>query len=443
METRFSSANLQNPDIAAANDILRKCVHCGFCTATCPSYVLLGDELDSPRGRIYQIKEMLEAEAPAPAATVKHVDRCLSCLSCMTTCPSGVDYLRLIDQARSHIEKSFRRPLPERLLRALIAHLVPRPRLFRLALLAARLVRPLAAFLPGRLGALVDLAPARLEAPSPTATPQVFAAQGKRRKRVALLTGCAQQVLGIAINEATVRILRRHGCEVVVSPSGCCGALEFHMGREDQARVRARRAIAAWTAELDGAGLDAVVVNASGCGSTVKDYGHMFRDDEAWRLRAERIASIAVDISELLLELGLEKAAAPPAPDLLVAYHDACSLQHGQKLSAPPRQLLRTAGFELREVPEGHLCCGSAGTYNMLQPGLSGRLGRRKAANLETTGGAVVAVGNLGCLVQISQHSALPVVHTVELLDWASGGPRPHALAQAHCSAADASYLSG
>ncbi len=429
METRFSSENLQNPDIAAANDILRKCVHCGFCTATCPSYVLLGDELDSPRGRIYQIKEMLEAEAPARAATVKHVDRCLGCLSCMTTCPSGVDYLRLIDQARSHIETSFRRPLPERLLRALIANLVPRPRLFRLALAGAWLARPLARLLPGRLGALVGLAPARLEAPSPDATPQVFAAEGTRRKRVALLAGCAQQVLGAAINEATVRVLRRHGCEVVVSPSGCCGALEFHMGREDQARTRARRAIAAWTAELDGEGLDAVVVNASGCGSTVKDYGHMFRDDDAWCQRAERIAALARDVSELLLELGLEKATVQSS-DLVVAYHDACSLQHGQKLSAPPRQLLRDAGYDLREVPEGHLCCGSAGTYNMLQPELSERLGRRKAANLETTTAAVVAVGNLGCLVQISQHTALPVVHTVELLDWASGGPKPRRISQ-------------
>ncbi len=427
METRFTTTSLLDPDIAAANDILRKCVHCGFCTATCPSYVILGDELDSPRGRIWQIKEMLETGEPAPAATVKHVDRCLSCLSCMTTCPSGVDYLRLVDQARGHIEQSFRRPLSERLLRSLIAHLVPRPRLFRLALAGAWLVRPIAALLPGRLGALVALAPARLQGPSPAATPQVFAALGQRRKRVALLTGCAQQVLGAAINEATVRLLRRHGCEVVISPAGCCGALDFHLGREDQARARARRAIAAWTAELEGAGLDAVVINASGCGSTVKDYGHMFRDDEAWRGRAERIAGLALDVSELLLELGLEKPAVPQ-PDLTVAYHDACSLQHAQELSAPPRQLLRAAGFELREVPEGHLCCGSAGTYNMLQPELAGRLGRRKAANLETSGGAVVAVGNLGCLVQISQHSALPVVHTVELLDWATGGPRPRAM---------------
>jgi len=430
MQTRFSEAQLADPQIIEANDILRKCVHCGFCTATCPTYVMLGDELDSPRGRIYLIKEMLEGGKPATARTVRHLDRCLTCLSCTTTCPSGVDYMHLLEQGRSRIEETYQRPLGDRLLRGLLKWLLPRPGLFRLAMMAGKLARPVAGLMPGRLSAIVRMSGVRISGPSPDDRPQVFASSGERKMRVALLTGCAQKVVGAGINEATIRLLRRHDCEVVVAEgAGCCGALTQHMGDEDAARVSARANITAWLREADGAGLDAVVINASGCGTTVKDYGHLFRHDPEWSAKAEKISALAVDITELMAKIGLGDIVADPARDeLTVAYHAACSLQHGQKILQPPRELLKASGFNVREIPESHLCCGSAGTYNLLQPEIAGRLGTRKAENIKSTGADVVAAGNVGCMVQIESHSGLPVVHTVELLDWATGGPRPSAL---------------
>lgn len=430
MQTRFSPDQLASPDIVEANDILRKCVHCGFCIATCPTYVLLGDELDSPRGRIYLIKEMLEGGKPATARTVRHLDRCLTCLSCTTTCPSGVDYLHLLDLGRQRIEETYRRPLGDRLLRGLLKWLLPKPRLFRLAMIGGKLARPFASLMPGRLSALVRMSGTPLSPPSPGDKAQTFAAEGARRLRVALMTGCAQKVIGGDINQATIRLLRRHGCEVVVAEgAGCCGALTQHMGDAAAAQASARANIAAWTRELDAGGLDAVVINASGCGTTVKDYGHLFRHDDAWSAKAERIAGLTVDITELMAKLGLQGVVEDPARrDLAVAYHAACSLQHGQKVLAAPRDLLKAAGFTLREVPESHLCCGSAGTYNLLQPDIAEDLGRRKAANIAATGADIVAAGNIGCMVQIESRIDLPVVHTVELLDWATGGPKPRAL---------------
>ncbi|GAB4175594.1 MAG: glycolate oxidase subunit GlcF [Thalassobaculales bacterium] len=396
-------------------------MHCGFCTATCPTYVLLGDELDSPRGRIYLIKGMLEDGGPADATVARHVDRCLSCLSCMTTCPSGVDYMHLVDHARAHVEATYARPLPERLLRRLIAAVLPRPWLFRLALRGAAIARRFAAWLPGRLRGLVEMAPGVLPPPSPLGRPASHAAQGPRRRRVALLAGCAQQVLAPQINEATVRLLTRLGCEVVVAEgAGCCGALTHHMGRPDASHAAARANIAAWTAS----GVDAVVVNASGCGTTVKDYGHMFAQDPQWRERAAAISAMARDICELLAELGVGGRA---PEQITVAYHAACSLQHGQKIREAPKDLLRGAGFAVREPAEPHLCCGSAGTYNLLQPELAGRLKSRKQGHLAATGADVVATGNIGCMMQL-QGGGPPVVHTVELLDWATGGPKPAAL---------------
>lgn len=428
MQTNFSLAQLADADVAEAEQILRKCVHCGFCTATCPTYVLLGDELDSPRGRIYLIKNMLEAGAPADETVVRHVDRCLSCLSCMTTCPSGVHYMHLVDHARTHIERTYRRPAPERALRQLLALVLPRPWLFRLALRGARLARPFAGLLPGRLRGLMAMAPARVAPASPQDRPQVFAAEGPRRQRVALMTGCAQQVLDPAINAATIRLLTRHGCEVVVARgAGCCGALTHHMGKEKPALASVRANVAAWWRELDGDGLDAIVINASGCGTTVKDYGHMLREEPAWADKAARISALTVDVSELMQGLGL-KAPVADAPALAVAYHAACSLQHGQGVRAAPKALLAAAGFQVLDVPEGHLCCGSAGTYNLLQPELAGRLLARKVANIEGLQPDVVAAGNIGCMVQIGGGTGVPVVHTVELLDWATGGPKPATL---------------
>jgi glycolate oxidase iron-sulfur subunit len=425
MQTHFSLTQLADADTAEANKILRACVHCGFCNATCPTYVLLGDELDGPRGRIYLIKEMLEKARPATADVVKHVDRCLSCLSCMTTCPSGVHYMHLVDQARDRIEQTYRRPLADRVLRALLALVLPRPVLFRLALIGATLIRPLTSSLPARLRLLATMVPRHLPSASSVDRPQTFATDGTPRKRVALLSGCAQQVLAPQINEATVRLLTRHGCEVVVAAgAGCCGGLTHHMGRPALGFARAN--IDAWTRVLERGGLDAIVINASGCGVTVKDYGYMLREDAAYAGKAARISALAKDVSEIMSEIGLAPRVGAVAGR--VAYHAACSLQHGQKLRREPQALLAAAGFTVVEVPEAHLCCGSAGTYNMLQPELAAQLQERKVANIEGTHPDMVAAGNIGCIEQIARATSLPVVHSVELLDWATGGPKPRAL---------------
>jgi len=429
MQTHFSLAQLADPDVKEADGILRKCVHCGFCTATCPTYVLLGDELDSPRGRIYLIKDMLEHDRPASAEVALHIDRCLSCLSCMTTCPSGVHYMHLVDQARARIEETYARPLPERMMRWMLALVLPYPGRFRLALMGARLAKPFAALMPGRLKGLVAFAPSSVPKASPVDRPQVFEAEGPRRRRVALLAGCAQQVLDPSINEATVRLLTRHGCEVVVAAgAGCCGALVHHMGRTHDSQAAARANIDAWTREMAGAGLDAIVINASGCGTTVKDYGFMLRTDAAYAAKAARVSALTRDISELMTELGLARPVAPES--LTVAYHSACSLQHGQGVRAEPKALLAAAGFAVRDVPEGHLCCGSAGTYNLMQPALAMRLRDRKLANIASLEPDVIATGNIGCMAQLAAGTAIPVVHTVHLLDWATGGPKPRALAK-------------
>jgi glycolate oxidase iron-sulfur subunit len=401
-------------------------VHCGFCTATCPTYQVLGDELDSPRGRIYLIKDMLEQGRPADARTVAHIDRCLSCLACMTTCPSGVHYMHLVDHARAYIEATYRRPLSDRLLRWMLARILPYPRRFRLALMAARLGRPLAPLLPdARLRAMLALAPRQTPAPLASDRGRVFPSQGPRRMRVALMLGCAQRVLNPAINEATIRLLCRLGCEVVVPPDqGCCGALTHHMGKASEAEDKAAHLIRAVMAEVRGGGLDALVINTSGCGTVVKDYGHIFRQTPLAE-EAATVAALAADVTEVVSRLGLP--AAPPQ-GIRVAYHAACSLQHGQQIKATPKDLLKRAGFEVVEPAESHLCCGSAGTYNLMQPEISGQLKARKVAALEARGPQVIAAGNIGCMIQIGSGTDVPVVHTVELLDWATGGTRPAAL---------------
>lgn len=426
MKTEFTLAQLADPDIAEADKILRACVHCGFCTATCPTYVLLGDELDSPRGRIYLIKEMLEKGRAATEEVVKHIDRCLSCLACMTTCPSGVHYMHLVDHARTHIEETYRRPLLERALRAVLAITLPSPSLFRISLRLAALAKPFGALLPRRglaakLKAMLALAPATLPPAGPAAG-AVFPAQGPRRGRVALLQGCAQQVLSPDINDATIRLLTRHGIEVVLCKEEvCCGALVHHLGRHEEALAAARRNVDAWLA----AEVDAVLITASGCGTVIKDYGFMLREDASCAARAAIASALALDVSEYLARLGLAGA----APPLKVAYHSACSMQHGQKITQLPKDLLSRAGFAVHDVPEGHLCCGSAGTYNILQPEIAARLRDRKVANIESIRPDVIATGNIGCITQIAGATSIPITHTVELLDWATGGPRPKALA--------------
>lgn len=428
MRTDFTPAQLLDPDTAQSEKILRACVHCGFCTATCPTYVLLGDELDSPRGRIYLIKNMLEAGGTVPEETVIHIDRCLSCLACVTTCPSGVNYMHLVDHGRRHIEEHYRRPLVERLLRRVLGAVLSRPERFRAALGAARIARLFAALLPARLRAMLELAPRAVPPASLADRPQVFPAAGERRMRVALLAGCAQQVLAPEINAATIRLLNRHGCEVVIAEGGgCCGALTHHLGQEAPALGFARANIDAWGREIAASGLDAIVVNASGCGTMVKDYGFLMREDPAYAAKAARISALARDVSEVVASLGIARQT-PDGRKLRVAYHSACSLQHGQMLHREPKELLIAAGYDAVDVPEAHLCCGSAGTYNLLQPELAAALRERKLANIALTGADVVAAGNIGCITQLASGAGVPVVHTVELLDWATGGPRPRAL---------------
>jgi glycolate oxidase iron-sulfur subunit len=422
MQTRFSPEQLTDSDVAQSERVIRKCVHCGFCTATCPTYVLLGDELDSPRGRIYLIKEMLETEAQPTAEVVKHIDRCLSCLACVTTCPSGVDYGRLIDHARACVEDRYRRPLADRFWRAVLAWLLPDRRRFAAALRLAPLARPFRRWLVGPLapaGAMLALAPKRIAAPEPV-KPSGEHAKG----RVILLRGCAEAVLAPQIRAATTRLLNRMGFETItVEEEGCCGALTHHMGREEAARVAARRNIDAWTAEIARGPVAAILTTASGCGVMLKDYGYVLRDDPAYAEAAARISALVQDITEFIDQVGLPEPV--DHPPTRVAYHAACTLQHGQKITTTPKRLLTAAGFEVRDPIEGHLCCGSAGTYNILQPAIAVQLQQRKAANLAATNADVIAAGNIGCLTQIRAGSQMPVLHTVQLLDWATGGPTP------------------
>ena len=426
MQTTFSPEQLQNPATARSNEILRNCVHCGFCTATCPTYQVLGDELDSPRGRIYLIKDMLENDRDPDEKVVKHIDRCLSCLACMTTCPSGVHYMHLVDHAREYIEERYKRPLTDRVLRWVLAQILPYPMRFRVALLGAKIGRPFARLMPdARLRAMLEMAPDHIPPVSRNDDPQSFAPKAEKKMRVALMTGCAQKALNTDINDATIRLLTRLGCEVVVAEgAGCCGALTHHMGKTAQSHATAAKNIRAWAREMDGDGLDAIVINTSGCGTTVKDYAHMFRND----LLAEdaaRVAGLAMDVSEVLMKLELPAQA---AQDMTIAYHAACSLQHGQQIKTYPKDLLKRAGFKVVEPADSHLCCGSAGTYNLMQPEISGQLKERKVRTLEAKNPDIIAAGNIGCMMQIGSAAGVPVVHTVELLDWATGGPRPPAL---------------
>ena len=428
MQTFFKPDQLIDPDFKRSNEILRACVHCGFCTATCPTYQVLGDELDSPRGRIYLIKDMLENNRIPDARTVKHIDRCLSCFACMTTCPSGVHYMHLIDHARAYINDHYKRPWHDRALRWVLAQVIPYPTRFRLALLGAKIARPFVRFVPdARLRAMISMAPKQVPPVSRNDDPQSFAPIVPKKKRVALMTGCAQRALNTDINDATIRVLRRFGCEVVVpKDQGCCGALTHHMGKVDASHASAEANIRAWMAEINGEGLDAIVINTSGCGTTVKDYGHMFRDTPLAQ-EAATISALAKDISEVLVDLDLPKG---DDKDMTIAYHAACSLQHGQKIKDHPKTLLKHAGFRVAEPRDPHLCCGSAGTYNLLQPEISGQLKDRKVKTLEAVNPDIIAAGNIGCMMQIGSATSVPIVHTVELIDWATGGPKPAALAQ-------------
>ena len=427
METNFSLVQLADPATAESEEILRACVHCGFCTATCPTYALLGDELDSPRGRIYLIKDMLENDRPASERVVKHVDRCLSCLSCMTTCPSGVNYMHLVDHARAHIEETYKRSLLDRTARNMLAFVMPYPRRFRVLVRFAVIAKLISPLLPSRLRAMLALAPSTPMSGRLINGRNVWPADGARKKRVLLMQGCVQQVLASRINDATIRLLTRLGCEVVIADgSGCCGGLTHHLGKKSQALDAVRANVRSWMQEHSAEPVDAIVINASGCGTTVKEYGFMLRNDAELAEAAQTVSALTRDISELLDETGLPEVSRPKKMN--VTYHSACSLQHGQKITIAPKTLLAAAGFSVTEPRESHLCCGSAGTYNMLQPEIASQLRDRKAENIARSAPDLVATGNLGCMMQLQDAVEVPVVHTVELLDWATGGPTPHGL---------------
>jgi glycolate oxidase iron-sulfur subunit len=431
MQTNFTAEQLRDPRLEESDRILRRCVHCGLCTAVCSTYVVLGDERDSPRGRIYLMKDMFEGGRDPSVEVRRHIDRCLSCLSCMTTCPSGVDYMHLVDHARAYIEERSPRPAKSRFMRELLARVVPYPRRFRWALRAAPFGRPLRGFMRRiglhELATMIDMAPAVLPRPAHFLGPGTAATKSERRARVILLAGCAQQVLRPSINDATIRLLARRGIDVVVAPgAGCCGALVHHLGRENDAKAQARRNIDAWLKEMGKGPVDAVIVNASGCGTVVKDYAHLLADDPNYAQKAKQIADLARDVSEFVAGTGI--GAPMRWSSIKVAYHSACSLQHGQRITDEPKMLLTQAGYSVVEVPEGHICCGSAGTYNILQPDIATQLRDRKIQHIKTTRPDVVAAGNIGCITQLAGGMTIPVVHTVELLDWAYGGPVPRGL---------------
>lgn len=435
MQTNFTLEQLADPHVAHSEKILRICVHCGFCTATCPTYNILGDELDSPRGRIYLMKNMLESGADADEKTVKHIDRCLSCLSCMTTCPSGVHYMHLVDHARAHIENTYKRPWHDRLIRETLAFVLPHPNRFRLSLLAALFAKPFAGLMSAmggpmaRLGAMLSLAPGKVPARGPEPGSSFAAATPTTAGRVAVLSGCAQPVLNPGINQATIDLLTRKGIEVVLpSGEGCCGALVHHMGKEHDALVAARRNVDVWMREIDGQGLDAIIITASGCGTTIKDYGHMLRLDPAYAEKAVAVADLACDITEYLERIDL--GTPTQVSGLTLAYHSACSMQHGQKITTTPKTLLKAAGFTVKDVPQGHFCCGSAGTYNIMQPKIARQLRDNKVANIQSTDPDLIATGNIGCMTQIGTGTDLPIIHTVQLLNWAYGGRMPDELIQ-------------
>ena len=429
MQTNFTKKQLQDTNISSADGILRKCVHCGFCNATCPTYQIVGDELDGPRGRIYLIKDMLENDKPANEKITKHIDRCLSCYSCMTTCPSGVNYMHLVDHARNHIEKTFTRPFFDRLIRSLLSKILPSPTLFRIAGYSARLFYPFRFLFPKKIKNMLRYMPNSFPA-SKQENKEVYPSAGKTYARVALLTGCVQRVISPQINDATIDILNRHGVEVIVPKQvDCCGSLNHHLGKEDLAHKSFINNINSWFNWYEEKNLDAILVTTSGCGTTLKDYGYIFRDhpDKELRRKAKMVSSLAKDVTEYLgknIKLNYVKK----DKKFTIAYHSACSMQHGQKIHSQPMDLLKKTGNEIVEIPDGHLCCGSAGTYNLLQDEMAAELLKRKVSNIDKVKPDFISTGNIGCMTQISSGTKIPIVHTIEILNWYTGGEKPIAI---------------
>jgi len=432
METHFSKEQLKDKDNKSSEKIFRKCVHCGFCNATCPTYQLLGDELDGPRGRIYLIKDMLEKNKPANEKIVKHIDRCLSCYSCMTTCPSGVNYMHLIDHGRAHIEKTYKRPFSDRLVRNFLSVVLTNSFNFKFISFLIKFIRPLRFLFPKKIEEMIKLMPKKF--PKKTLSKmRVYHAKNKKKTiaRVALLTGCVQQVISPQINEATIRLLNRHGIEVVVPKEiNCCGSLNHHLGKNKIAHETFKKNISIWYNEYLNNGLDAIISNTSGCGTTLKDYAFIIRSDNDFRKKAKKISELTKDISEYLedkVKLNFVKTSTNEKK-YKVAYHSACSLQHGQKVHIGPINLIKKTGNEVVEISDGHLCCGSAGTYNLLQSEIAKKLLKNKIENIEKIKPKFISTGNIGCITQISQGTKIPILHTVEIIDWYTGGPKPKVL---------------
>jgi glycolate oxidase iron-sulfur subunit len=429
MQTTFTKKQLQDNNVNSSEKIIRKCVHCGFCNATCPTYQIAGDELDGPRGRIYLIKDMLEKNKPANEKITKHIDRCLSCYSCMTTCPSGVNYMHLVDHARNHIEKTFVRPFFDRFLRAFLSKILPSPTLFRMAGYSVRLFYPFRFIFPKKIKNMLKYMPNSFPK-SAYANQEIYPATGKTYAKVALLTGCVQRVISPQINDSTINVLNRHGVEVLVPRQvECCGSLNHHLGKEDLAHKSFINNINAWFKLYEEKNLDAILVTTSGCGTTLKDYGYIFRDheDKEIRNKAKIISSLAKDVTEYLGK-NIKLNYKTQDKKFKIAYHSACSMQHGQKLHSKPIDLLKKTGNDIFEIPDGHLCCGSAGTYNLLQDQMAAELLKRKVENINKVNPDFISTGNIGCITQISSGTKIPIVHTIEVLDWYTGGEKPKAI---------------
>jgi glycolate oxidase iron-sulfur subunit len=428
MQTTFSPEQLKHKNNKSTEEIVRKCVHCGMCNATCPTYQILGDELDGPRGRIYLIKDMLENNKPGNEKIAKHLDRCLSCYGCMTTCPSGVNYMHLIDHGKNHLEKTFKRPIIQRIFRSFLSLTLPNPKVFRTLSVLVNIVRPLNFIFPEFIKNSMKLMPARL--PKKTLKIQKIYSVTKKIPvaRVALLTGCVQRVISPEINESTIRLLNRHQVEVIVLPEiNCCGSLDHHMGKEKAAHELFKKNINLWYDEYLNNGLTAIISNTSGCGTTLKDYGFIFRDDKEMKKKAKKISELTKDVSEFLdkdIKLDFKKN----DKTYKIAYHSPCSMQHGQKVHQQPINLIEKTGNEVINIPEGHLCCGSAGTYNILQQKIAQTLLKNKVENIEKVEPDFISTGNIGCMSQISSGTNIPIVHTVEIIDWLTGGPKPDKL---------------
>ena len=428
MQTNFTEEQLKIEDNKSSEKIFKKCVHCGMCNATCPTFNLLGDELDGPRGRIYLIQDMLENEKKPTPNIVKHIDRCLSCYSCMTTCPAEVNYMHLIDHGRKYIEKNYERPFFDRIIRNFLSKTLPDQKLFKLSIFLAKLGKPLKFLFPSKIKSMMDLIPTSFPK-KVIKTKEIYKTKNKKKiARVALLTGCVQKEISPQINESTIRILNRHGVEVVVPKKiRCCGSLNHHLGKNDDANQDFINNINIWYDEYLKGNLDAILSNTSGCGTTMKDYAFIFRDDKKMKKKAKKISELTKDVSEYLSE-NLNLKFKKKEKKLRIAYHSACSMQHGQKVHSQPINLLEKTKNEILEIPEGHICCGSAGTYNILQSKIAKQLLKNKVKNIESLKPQVISTGNIGCITQIRYGTNIPILHTIELLDWYTGGPKPKIL---------------